>query len=105
MSLTKHQPTSFEMLANAAAWQRLPEDLQEILARNFDEAALLERADIDAGDQTLQAELEKQGMSFTTPDRASFRAVIQENGLYETWRDTYGKEPFALLEAAVGKLT
>lgn len=104
VALTKHQPTSFEMLANAIAWQKLPKDLQEILERNFNEAALLERADIDAGEETLRAELEKQGMTFTVPDRESFRAVIKRDGLYAKWRDSYGKEPFALLEEVVGGL-
>ena len=31
-SLTRHQPTTFELVANGGAWRRLPPDLQEILA-------------------------------------------------------------------------
>jgi len=105
ISLTAHQPTSFEMLANGAAYQRLPKDLQEILARNLDGMAVLERADVAHGDTALKAQLKTQGETIITPDRASFRAVIQRAGLYAQWRDTYGPEPFALLEKAVGKLT
>ena len=104
ISLTKHQATTFEALANGGAYQRLPKNLQEILARNLDEMAVLERADIRDGDVGLAEKLKTQGQTFATPDRASFRAVIQQAGLYAKWRDTYGPEPFALLEKAVGKL-
>jgi len=104
ISLTAHQPTSFETLANGAAYQRLPKDLQEILARNLVEMATLERADVADGETALKAQLQTQGETIITPDRASFRAVIQRAGLYAQWRDTYGPEPFALLEKAVGKL-
>jgi len=104
ISLTAHQPTSFEMLANGAAYQRLPKDLQEILARNLDAAAVAERADVADGETALKAQLQTQGETIIVPDRKSFRAVIQHAGLYAQWRDTYGAEPFALLEKAVGKL-
>ena len=104
ISLTEHQPTTFETLANGAAYQRLPKNLQEILARNLGEMAMLERADIADGEAELQTKLKAQGQTIVTPDRKSFRAVIQRAGLYAQWRDTYGREPFALLEKAVGKL-
>ncbi len=105
ISMTNHQPTPFEMVANGAAWRRLPPDLQEILARNLDAGALLERADIANGEVALTQRLETQGQTFITPDRESFRAVIQKAGLYAKWRDTYGADAFSLLEETVGKLT
>jgi tripartite ATP-independent transporter DctP family solute receptor len=104
VTLTKHQATSYEMMANAAAWRRLPADLQEIATRNLNKFALLQRVDIDKGEAALKAKLAAQGMTFITPDRELFRAAIQRAGLYAKWRDTYGAEPFALLEKVVGKL-
>jgi tripartite ATP-independent transporter DctP family solute receptor len=105
ISLTGHMHTPFEMLANGAAWQRLPKNLQDILARRLDEAALLERADIASGDGTLQAQLQKHGQTFVEPDKASFRQMLRDAGVYGQWRDAYGgAEPFSLLEKAVGKL-
>jgi tripartite ATP-independent transporter DctP family solute receptor len=104
ISLTRHQATTYEMLANGAAWQRLPNDLQQILARNLNATALAQRADIVDSEAALEAKLKTQGMTFITPDRESFRAVIQRAGLYAQWRDTYGAEPFGLLEQSVGKL-
>ncbi|MBN8956915.1 MAG: TRAP transporter substrate-binding protein [Rhizobiales bacterium] len=104
VSLTKHQATTFEMLANGVAWQRLPKDLQEILSRNFNDAAIREREDIAKGETTLGTQLTSQGLTIIQPDRESFRAVVQQAGLYAQWRDTFGKEPFGMLEKVVGKL-
>ena len=105
ISLTSHMQTPFEMLANGAAWNRLPKNLQDILSRNLDQAALLERADIASGDGVLQEKLKEHKQTFIVPDRNSFREVLRQSGLYGQWRDAYGgAEPFALLEKAVGKL-
>ncbi len=104
ISMTNHQPTSFEMLGNEAAWRRLPTDLQEILDRNLNAGALLERADVETGEIKLAEQLKSQGQTIITPDRESFRAVIQQAGLYAKWRDTYGEHAFSLLEETVGKL-
>lgn len=102
ITLTNHQPTTYELLANAAAWRRLPADLQEIMSRNFNEAALLERADIANGDIALTARLKAGGQTFINPDRKAFRAVLQRAGLYSQWRDAYDKQAFALLEKSLG---
>ncbi|HSV80198.1 MAG TPA: TRAP transporter substrate-binding protein [Ramlibacter sp.] len=105
ISLTGHMHTPFEMLASGAAWARLPKDLQGILARQLDAAALLQRADIARGDGKLQEVLKERGQTFIEPDRASFREALRQAGLYGEWRDAYGgPEPFGLLEQATGKL-
>jgi tripartite ATP-independent transporter DctP family solute receptor len=105
ITMTRHQPTPFEMLANGNAWRRLPPDLQEILSRNLNESALRERSDVAHGEVALQAHLKTQGQAIIEPDHAAFQNVIRSAGLYAQWRDTYGAEPFALLEKSVGKLT
>jgi TRAP-type transport system periplasmic protein len=45
-SLTNHMWDGWWLLINRRVWQRLPSDLQEIAAKNFNAAALAERADI-----------------------------------------------------------
>lgn len=106
ITLTGHQHTPFEMIANGGAWSRLPKNLQEILARNLDAAALQQRTDLAKGDVKLVEMLKERGQTFIEPDRASFRNALGSAGLYAEWRDTYGgAEPFGLLEKAVGKLT
>jgi tripartite ATP-independent transporter DctP family solute receptor len=104
ISLTRHQPTPFEMLANGNAWKRLPAKLQDILSRNLNDAAMLERADIANGEAGLETQLRSQGQTIVTPDRNSFRTVIANAGLYAKWQATYGQQPFALLEKYAGKL-
>ena len=106
ISLTNHMHTPFEMMANGAAWRRLPPNLQEILERNMNEAALLERKDIADGDIKLLELLKTQGQEIIEPDRASFREMLRKGGLYDKWRDAYGgPQPFALVEKYSGKLT
>ena len=105
IALTNHQPTPFEMLANMAAWRRLPSKLQEILTRSLNNAAMLQRADIRNGEIAIIAQLKTQGQTVTTPDREAFKKVIEDAGLYKTWAQTYGVQAVDLLEASVGKLT
>ncbi|CAM5220938.1 Tripartite ATP-independent transporter DctP family solute receptor OS=Castellaniella defragrans OX=75697 GN=HNR28_001846 PE=3 SV=1 [Castellaniella defragrans] len=106
VSMTRHQGTTFETLVNGRTWERIPKDLQEVIERNFNKYALLQREDIKEGYRTLQALLEKQGMKFIDhPDRESFKKIIRDAGLYAKWRDRYGKAAFDLLEQSVGKLT
>ena len=45
-SLTNHMWDGFWFLANRRAWDRLPADLRDIVAKNWNEAALAERADL-----------------------------------------------------------
>ncbi len=101
---TNHQSTSFVTIANVGAWRRLPKDVQDIVTKCFNDAALRERKDIVDGETALAQQLTTQGQTFLTPDREEFRKLIRDAGLYAKWRDAYGKEPFALLEASVGKL-
>jgi tripartite ATP-independent transporter DctP family solute receptor len=104
ITLTAHQGTPFAVLANGIMFQRLPKDLQEILVRNLNDLATQQRADAVRDETDLKLKLPTQGQTLITPDRESFRAVIREAGLYAKWRDTFGAEPFSLLEKAVGKL-
>ena len=104
ISMTSHQSTSFVTLGNNGAWQRLPKDLQAIVAESFNSAALLERKDIADGEDKLRNELAGQGQTIIAPEREGFRDMLRQSGLYAQWRDRYGKDAFALLEKSVGKL-
>jgi TRAP-type transport system periplasmic protein len=103
-STTNHMWDGFWMLANGAAWQKLPGDLQDIVTRNWNEAALKQRADIKALNDSLQGKLEGEGMAFNKPDAEAFRAVLKKAGFYTEWRDKYGQEAWALLEKYAGGL-
>jgi tripartite ATP-independent transporter DctP family solute receptor len=103
-SLTNHMWDGFWFLANGRAWHRLPADLQEIVARNWNEAALAERADLAKLNTTLQEDLAAKGLIFNRPDPAPFREALRKAGFYSEWRYRYGEEAWAILEANAGKL-
>lgn len=102
LSITNHMWDGFWFLANKRAWERLPEDLREIVARNINEAAVKEREDVAALNATLRGELEANGMVIHEPDTASFRQKLADAGFYAEWKKNYGDDAWAILEKAVG---
>jgi len=103
-SVTNHMWDGFWMLANAQSWAKLPPDLQEIVARNFNEAALNERADVAKLNASLADGLKAKGMVFNTPDTEPFRAALKKAGFYAEWKGKYGDEAWAVLEKYAGNL-
>lgn len=103
ISMTNHMWDGFWMLGNRRAWNALPEDLQQIVAKHFNEGAVNQRADVMAMNAGLRAELEAEGFIFNEPDPAPFEAKLREAGFYAQWKQTYGDEAWAILEAAVGR--
>lgn len=101
-SLTNHMWDGFWFLANKRAWEAMPEDVREIVARNLNEAGVKEREDVAALNATLQQELEGNGMKINQPDSASFRQKLKDAGFYAEWKGKYGEEAWSILEEAVG---
>ena len=106
ISLTNHQWQGNHMLASSLGMQKLPPAFRDIVERNFNAAALLDRDDIAKSDQTLRgtSSMWSHGMSFNTTDIQAFRASIRSAGLYASWRDKFGAASWGLLEQTVGKL-
>ncbi len=104
-SLTGHMWDGFWMLANQDAWKALPPDLQGIAERNWNAAALAQRDDISKLNATVQADLEKKGMTFNTVDAEAFRGVLKDTGFYGEWRGKYGNDAWTLLEKYAGGLS
>jgi TRAP-type transport system periplasmic protein len=75
-SMTNHMWDGFWMLANKRAWDKLPPELQAIVAKHWNEGALKERADTAKLNANLQSELAKQGLVFNQPKPDEFRAVL-----------------------------
>ena len=103
-SVTNHMWDGFWMLANKQSFARLPADLQEIVTRNINAAALLERDDVRKLNDGLIADLKAKGMQFNTTDAELFRAKLRAAGFYAEWHKKFGDEPWALLEKYTGKL-
>jgi len=104
-SITNHMWDGWWIVVNGRAWKELPPDLQQILARAFDESAIKERADIRALNDSTLNDLKAKGMVFNTTTPDSFRAALKKNGFYEEWHKKFGDEAWGLLEQAVGKLS
>ena len=104
-SLTNHMWDGFWMLANRRSWAALPKDAQEVVARNWNAAALLERADVAKLNAGLRDDLAKQGMTFNAPETAPFREALKKAGFYAQWKQRYGEEAGGILEQSTGALT
>src|SRR5438309_7004174 len=104
-SLTNHMWDGFWFLANRRAWEKLPEDVRTIVAKNINASGVNERDDVAKLNAGLQQELAGKGLIFNQPDVAPFREKLRSAGFYSEWKGKYGEEAWALLEKAVGKLS
>jgi TRAP-type transport system periplasmic protein len=105
VSLTNHMWDGFWTLANARAWAELPKDMQQIVARNINGAALREREDVRQLNESMQGELTRRGMVFNQTDTEKFRATLRSAKFYAEWKQKFGLEAWAALEKQVGSLS
>lgn len=103
-SLTNHMWDGFWFLSNRKAWERLPKDLQVIVAKHINAAGMKERADVADMNASLQKDLASKGLVFNQPKTQTFREHLQKAGFYAEWKAKYGDEAWAILEANAGKL-
>ncbi|WP_315832731.1 TRAP transporter substrate-binding protein [Bradyrhizobium prioriisuperbiae] len=103
-SLTNHMWDGFWYLANRRAWEKLPEDVRTIVAKNINAAAVKERGDTEKLNVTTRDELAAKGLIINQPDVAPFRDKLRKAGFYAEWKGKYGDQAWDLLEKSVGKL-
>lgn len=104
-SMTNHMWDGFWFLANRRNWEALPKDIQEIVTRNINAAALAERADVAKMTTGLRETLAGRGMKFNDVDPAPFREKLKAAGFYNEWKGKFGEAGWKTLEDAVGKLS
>ena len=104
-SLTNHMWDGFWFLANRRAWEKLPEDIRTVVARNINAAAVKEREDVAKLNAGLQQELAGKGLTFNQPNVTPFRDKLRSAGFYAEWKGKYGDQAWELLEKSVGKLS
>ncbi len=102
LSLTNHWWSGFTLVANAAAWQALPPDLQAIIEKHAEAAALAQRQDLEKLNADALGALQAKGMTVNTCDTSGFKKPLA--AFYARWKQNYGDQAWALLEARVGKL-
>ena len=103
-SLTNHMWDGFWFLANRRAWEKLPEDIRAVVAKNINAAAVKEREDTAKLNAGLQQDLAGKGLAFNQPQTAPFRDKLRAAGFYSEWKSKYGEQAWGLLEKSVGKL-
>ena len=103
-AMTNHCWSGYWILANRRALGTLPDELRAMMEHEFDSTALVQRADLQAMDRSLQGTLAGKGMAFTTPDPAPFRATLKTAGFYAKWQAAFGPEAWAVFERYAGGL-
>lgn len=102
LSITNHWWSGFTFVANAQAWKALPPDIQAIINKHAEAAALAQRKDIEQLNASALDALRSKGMIVNEADTSGFRKSL--GAFYARWKENYGAKAWALLEARVGKL-
>jgi tripartite ATP-independent transporter DctP family solute receptor len=103
-SLTGHVWDGYWILGNKRAFERLPQDVREVVTREFDRSATDQRADIARLSESLRQELTTKGLQFIDVDRAPFREALGKTSFYKEWKGKFGDEAWTHLEKISGKL-
>ncbi len=103
-SMTNHMWDGWWCMTNQKVWDRIPEAVRPIMARNLNRAALEMRADGAKLNASLRTELAAKGLVFNDPKLDVFRDTLVKSGFYAEWRKKYGEEAWALLETYTGRL-
>lgn len=104
VSETNHIWDPFFILGNRRAFGALPTDLQAIVRREFDRAAMEQREDTVKLNASLKDQLVAKGLAFEAVDKAAFRKGLSDSGFYKEWRGKFGEENWKVLETIVGGL-
>jgi TRAP-type transport system periplasmic protein len=104
ISETNHIWDPFFILANRRSLKALPDDLQEIVKREFDRAAMEQRDDTAKLNLTLKDQLIAKGVVFEQADKDAFRKELTKAGFYNEWRGKFGEDNWKILESVVGAL-
>ena len=102
LSLTAHWWSGFTLLANQAAWDALPREIQEVAERNVEKYAVLQRDDIEQVNAAGAEELARRGMTVNNAETGSFRAKL--GPFYSKWQEKAGPRTWRLLESYAGEI-
>ncbi|MEQ1573417.1 MAG: TRAP transporter substrate-binding protein [Vicinamibacterales bacterium] len=102
VSMTNHMWSGFNLLANQAAWNRIPLDIRAVIERQATKAVRLQRLDQEKANTAARGTMAGHGLAFNDVDSAPFRAQL--SGVYAAWKNTLGARCWSLLEAETGRL-
>ena len=102
VSMTNHIWSGFNLMAHLPTWQRLPQDIRNVIGRQattYVHRQRLEQAKLNAD---LRAGLERRGLRFNEVAQAPFRRKLPP--VYAAWKERIGAKAWSLLEAETGTL-
>jgi len=104
ISLSNHIWSGYWSLMNEDAWKKLPADVQAIMAREMNAAALRARHDNTVLNGSVADKLSRRGMKFNDVDVASFKAKLSDAKYYQRWKAEFGDKAWTALEKYANKL-
>ncbi|WP_332682478.1 TRAP transporter substrate-binding protein [Bosea sp. (in: a-proteobacteria)] len=102
ITITNHSWDAFIPVANRRAWNRLPADIREIVAKRFAEAALGQREDIAKAEANAEKALSGNGVAIHRPTPGLFREALGKTAYYKDWREKIGPQGWAVLQKTAG---
>ena len=103
-SLTNHSWDGFWFVASGKVWKTLPADLQQVIARQMNDAARKQRDDIARANVDLRKQLEGKGLVFNAVDNSAFQQALVAGGFYAQAREKFGADAWGLLRQYSGQL-
>ena len=98
LSLTNHWWSGFTLTANAQAWNALPPDIQAVVQKHAEAAALAQRNDIERLNAGALDALRAKRMIVNEADTSGFRKPL--GAFYARWKEIYGSKAWALSSRA-----
>lgn len=103
-ALTNHMWDGFWILANRSNFESLPPDVQAVVRKHLNDAAMAERQDLVKFNASSQGLLVTKGMKFTTPKMTDFQDKLRAAGYYTQWKGKFPAAGWAQLESVAGHL-
>jgi tripartite ATP-independent transporter DctP family solute receptor len=96
-SMTNHMWSGYWVLMNGRAWGAVPKDMQQLVARHINQAAVDQRADVEKMNVGLEKTLTEKGLTFNRPQLKPFQDTLAKAGFYAEWHKKFGDESWAVL--------
>ena len=101
-ALTSHAWDGQWICVNDAAWKKLPERMQRIVANTMNGVAPRQREASATFERNVRENLAKAGLKFTDVDKASFRDRLRQKGYYAGVKAKIGDPAWALVQKISG---
>jgi len=103
-SLTNHAWDGFWLIASARTWKGVPQEAQQVIQKQFNAAAIKQRADIVQANADYQKALESKGLTFNTTQPEGFQAALSKTSFYKNAKAKFGDEAWTLLQKYAGSI-